>query len=100
MVFETWLVLGILSIMPNQPLQPFPPPSALFPHFSGTLPPGLVAEWVFFIVLLFWALYTLVAIYHWLKYSHASAIAVPAIIVHLGVSFILISFALSGTLFI
>lgn len=91
---------GTIPFMPDQPLQPYALPSALLSRFSGTIAPGLVVEWIFFIVLAFWALYTLVAIYHWLKYSHASSIAFPAIIVHLAVSFMLISYALSGTFFI
>ena len=86
--------------MSAEPLQPFTLPSALLPYFSGTISPGLVVEVFLFVVLAFWALYTVVAIYHWLKYSHASVIAIPAIVVHLGVSFLLISYALSGTLFV
>ena len=37
------------------------------------------------------------AIYHWLKYSHASWVAFPAIAAHLFISFALMSYALSGT---
>lgn len=87
-------------MMPDQPLQPFAPPSALLSRFSDMFSPGLVVEIVLFVVLAFWALYTLVAIYHWLKYSHASVIAIPAIVVHLGVSLALVSYALSGTFFL
>jgi len=86
--------------MLDQPLQPFSPPTALLSHLSTSISQGTVAWWFFLFVLVFWAIYTLVAIYHWLKYSHASAIAIPAIAVHLFVSFVLISYALSGTLFI
>lgn len=86
--------------MVDQPLQPFTLPSALLPYFSGTISQGLVVEIFLLVILAFWAVYTVVAIYHWLKYSHASIIAIPAIAVHLGVSFLLISYALSGTLFV
>lgn len=84
--------------MSDQPLQPFAPP-AVFSHLSGTLSAGAAVEWVLFIVFAFWVVYTLVAVYHWLKYSHGSVVAYPAISIHLGVSLILMGFALSGTLF-
>ncbi|MDE1919400.1 MAG: hypothetical protein KGH56_01740 [Patescibacteria group bacterium] len=57
---------------------------------------GATATWGLYAVFAFWALYTLVAIYHWLKYSHASWVAFPAIAAHLFISFALISYALSG----
>ena len=84
--------------MPEQPLHPFAPPSSLL----ATLPvsPGTVVVWVLYVIFAFWALYTLVAIYHWFKYSHASSIAFPAIAVHLFISFALMSYALSGHVFI
>lgn len=83
--------------MPEQPLHPFAPPSSLLANLSVS--PGTVVVWVLYIIFAFWALYTLVAIYHWLKYSHASSIAFPAIAVHLFISFALISYALSGHAF-
>lgn len=85
--------------MPDQPLQPFSPPTAIFDqlHLSGILSPGLVVEWALYIVFAFWALYTCIAIYHWLKYSHASWLAFPAIGVHLFISFALMAYALTGT---
>lgn len=83
--------------MPNQPLQPFAPPSALFAqlHISA----GTVVTWMLYIVFAFWAIYTIIAIYHWLKYSHASWVAFPAIALHLFVSVALMSYALSGYAF-
>jgi len=57
---------------------------------------GVVLAWALFFVFVFWAVYTLVAIYHWFKYSHASWVAFPAIAVHLFVSFVLIVYAVSG----
>lgn len=62
-----------------------------FPFSVATL-----VVWGLYAVFAFWALYTLIAIYHWLKYSHASWLAFPAIAVHLVVSVALISYALSG----
>ena len=83
--------------MLNQPLQPFDP-SALFAklNFFGTLSESTIVIWALYAVFAFWALYTLVAIYHWLKYSHASWVAFPAIAVHLFVSLAIISYALYG----
>lgn len=84
--------------MPNQPLQPFSPPTALFAqlHISG-ISSGVMVTWALYLVFFFWAVYTLVAIYHWLKYSHASWVAFPAIALHLFISFALMVYALTGT---
>ncbi len=84
--------------MPSQPLQPFSPPKILLTRFPAPLSQGVLVEWFLYAVFAFWALYTLVAIYHWLKYSHASWIAFPAIALHLFVSFALIAYALSGSI--
>lgn len=85
--------------MPDKPLQPFAPPTALFNklHVSGVTG-NMLAQWLLSIVFVFWAVYTLVAIYHWVKYSHGSQVAFPAIAVHLFISLALIAYALSGTL--
>jgi len=85
--------------MPDQPLQPFSPPTALLAYLPSGFSIGIVITWVLYVVFAFWAVYTIVAIYHWLKYSHASWVAFPAIAVHLIVSFALISYALSGQAF-
>lgn len=83
--------------MTDQPLQAFAPPAFLDQLQFAGLSTGTVVIWVLYAVFAFWAVYTLVAIYHWLKYSHASLIAFPAIGVHLFISFALMSYALSGT---
>lgn len=44
----------------------------------------------------FWALYTLAATYHWIRYSHRSWIAVPALAAHVAVSAAIASFAVTG----
>ncbi|MFA5998294.1 MAG: hypothetical protein WC814_02825 [Candidatus Paceibacterota bacterium] len=87
--------------MLDQPLQPFAPPSsALLSYlpdgFSANFSTGGTVVWVLYAVFAFWAVYTLVAIYHWLKYSHASLVALPAIALHLFVSLALMSYVLSG----
>ncbi len=91
--------------MPDQPLRPFSPPSIPANllsqmHLSaGVFSVGVVVAWVLYAVFALWALYTLVAVYHWLRYSHASLIALPAIAAHLFISFALMSYALSGHAF-
>ncbi|MBI2410119.1 hypothetical protein HYV30_03730 [Candidatus Kaiserbacteria bacterium] len=84
--------------MIDQPLTPFAPP-ALFAEWNvSAIAVGPAIVWAFGIVAAFWGIYTLIAIYHWLKYSHASWVAVPAIAAHLVISFSLFTFAVSGTL--
>lgn len=79
--------------MPAEPLTPF----------TG-LPAQLVLSaraaegWLLLAIALFWAIYTAIAIYHWIKYSHAARVALPAILVHLGISFTLLAFAAAGAL--
>lgn len=91
--------------MPDQPLQPFLSPTAFFDQFnlSSYLPSGLgagvVVEWALYAIFAFWALYTLVATYHWLKYSHDSWLAYPAIALHFFISISLMSYVLSGNAF-
>ena len=82
--------------MLDQPLQPFAFPSTLLSYLPDGLSAGIIITWVLYAVFVFWAIYTIVAIYHWLTYSHASWIAFPAIALHLFASFALISYALSG----
>lgn len=83
--------------MVDQPLQPFAPPTFLLSYMKDVLPAGVVVMWILLVVFAFWVIYTIVAVYHWLKYSHASWVAFPAIALHLFVSFALMVYALSGT---
>ncbi len=83
--------------MTDQPLRPFSPPTQLFEHLpGGALSAGVLMQWFLYAVFALWALYTIVAIYHWLRYSHAAKISIPAIGIHLLVSAALMSYALSG----
>ena len=84
--------------MPDQPLNPFQPPAILSHLPAGSLTGGVAVEWLLFAVFAFWLSYTLVVIYHWLKYSHGSAWAYPAIGFHLFLSIALMAYALSGTI--
>ncbi|MES2668117.1 MAG: hypothetical protein V4644_00265 [Patescibacteria group bacterium] len=54
-----------------------------------------IAFLVFFFV---WSIYTLIAAYHWLRYGHNSAVAIPALVVHVVVSWLLAGYAVSGLL--
>lgn len=76
------------------------PYSTLFSQLLGSLSIGLIVTWGLYAVFAFWALYTLIAIYHWLKYSNSSLLAFPAIAVHLYISFALMSYALNGNAFL
>jgi hypothetical protein len=84
-----------MGSMNDVPLVPFQPP-----HFNILIPAGVspasIVTWGLYIVFAFWAIYSLVAIYHWLKYSNASWLAFPAIALHLFVSICLMSYGLSG----
>lgn len=85
--------------MADKPLTPFSPP-----EFLQNLPGGVPTAhtfivWLFYLAVIIWTVYTLIAIYHWFKYSHAAAMAIPAIALHLFVSFTLVTFALTGVLF-
>ena len=85
--------------MTDQPLQPFSPPAALLSYLPNGFSVGVALTWVLYAVFAFWAIYTVVAMYHWLKYSHASWLAFPAMAAHLVISFALISYTLSGNAF-
>ena len=82
--------------MTDGPLQPFSIPISILSYLPDGISSGTIVTWVLYAVFAFWTIYTLVAIYHWLKYSHASLVSFPAIAVHLLISLALISYALSG----
>ncbi len=85
--------------MTQEPLHLFQSPSELFDGFT-TISTASIVSYSLYVVFAIWAIYSAVATYHWLKYSHASSIAFPAIGIHLLVSFALIALALSGNLFL
>ncbi|MCX6788144.1 MAG: hypothetical protein NT108_03220 [Candidatus Kaiserbacteria bacterium] len=76
--------------------QAFPSLSFAQLDLSGIPAGGTLLTWALYAIFIFWAVYTFVAIYHWLKYSHASWLAFPAIAAHLFISIALMSYALSG----
>lgn len=77
--------------MPTEPLEPLTPPAFL----AGADAQGIVSI-VFLVLFIVWVLYTLVSAYHWLRYGHRSAVAIPALIIHVVVSWLLAGYAASG----
>lgn len=51
---------------------------------------------VFAIAFIFWAIFSLISAYHWLRYGNRSSIAIPALITHLVVSSLIAMYAVSG----
>jgi len=83
--------------MSEQPLQSFSAHNFSVSYLADGASVGSLTKWTLLAVISIWIIYTLIVIYHWLKYSHASWVAFPAILTHLGVSLILILFTLYGT---
>lgn len=81
--------------MATQPLQAIAPPKFLS---SVSLDFSLqqTLSWLLALVTLYWIVYTVIAVHHWLRYSHRSAVAIPAIGIHLFVSLVLMGYAVSG----
>lgn len=48
------------------------------------------------IVFMWWAIYTIVVLYHWLRYGRESWLAVPALVLHFFVSGWIFVFATGG----
>ncbi len=65
------------------------------PLFGLVNLPGLISV-VAALLFIVWVIYTAIASYHLLRYGHRSAVAIPAIITHVLVSFFLALFAVSG----
>jgi len=84
--------------MPTEPLQPFAPPLGITFDLPANLSPHTIIAWFLVFAVLYWIVYTIIAIYHWFTYSHKAKIAYPAIVVHLVVSFVLVNLAISGLL--
>jgi len=55
-----------------------------------------LASIVFTLAFILWALFTIISVYHWMRYGRNSWIAAPAIALHLFVSAALMLFATSG----
>jgi len=79
--------------LPDAPLDAISEPFAFLPRITSAY--DLVSV-MFTVIFGLWLVYTVVAIYHWVRYGHNSWIAVPAIGLHLFVSAMLMIFATSG----
>jgi hypothetical protein len=75
--------------MPDVPLQPFTPPAIVLDtlHLSGLVSSPLIFFLTLGAVALLWLIYTLVAVYHWVKYADHVLVALPVVAVHLYVSY-------------
>jgi hypothetical protein len=71
---------------------PVPQFAWTFTNVSGEALISVVITLVF----IWWAIYTLVAIYHWFRYGRESWVAVPAVVLHLAISVWIFVFATGG----
>ena len=79
--------------LPEAPLTGVTSPFEYFPRIASAYD---IASIMFTVIFLLWAVYTVIAVYHWVRYGHQSWIAVPAIGIHLFLSLALMLFATSG----
>ena len=63
---------------------------------AASLPIGQIIPVFFTLVFVVWTIYTLVAAYHWIRYSSNLVIAFGALGAHLAVSSVLAIYAVSG----
>lgn len=74
-----------------------PPSSAPVTAFAiPPVPLGEVAPVIFLLVFLIWIIYTLIAAYHWIRYSDSRVHGIAAIVTHIIVSSWLAIYAVSG----
>lgn len=55
-----------------------------------------IVPFIFLILFAIWAIYTVISIYHWVRYSRNSWLAAPSIAVHIVVSIALMFYATAG----
>lgn len=77
--------------MPAQPVVPVP----AVPLFTNISLESVLAV-VITLIFIWWAIFTLVALYHWIRYARDSWVAVPAFVLHLAVSSWIFIFAIGG----
>ncbi|MDB5264511.1 MAG: hypothetical protein JWN64_82 [Parcubacteria group bacterium] len=71
-------------------------PGIQVPSLVGAINFHKVVPVLFTLLFILWVIYTLVAAYHWFRYGHRSAIAIPALAVHVAVSAVFALYAASG----
>lgn len=71
---------------------------AFAPSFSFLTSANLegVLAVIITIVFIWWAIFTIVAIYHWMRYARDTVVTIPVIVVHLFVSGWIFIFATGG----
>jgi hypothetical protein len=77
---------------PQVPAPAIPNPLA----FMGAASIESVLAVVITLVFIWWAIYSFVVVYHWVKYSRDNMIAVPALVAHFAVSAWIFVFATGG----
>ena len=64
------------SELPSSPLEAVSSPLSIFPEGASAYD---ILSVVFTVIFILWAIYTVIAIYHWLRFGRNSWLAVPAI---------------------
>ena len=77
-------------------MQPTIPAGPSIGFTVTSLPIGQIVPVFFTLVFIVWLIYTLVASYHWIRYSNNMTVAFSAIGVHVLVSSVLAIYAVSG----
>lgn len=67
-----------------------------FSLFSGAISAETALAVIFTLIFIWWAVFTAVAAYHWLRYGRESWVAVPALALHFIVSGWIFVFATGG----
>lgn len=83
-----------------QSLAPLTPATSLSFLLPTTVSGDTLLSWALGACILYWFVYTLVGVFHWVRYSHSPAVATPAIAVHIGISLICIGYAVTGLLLV
>jgi hypothetical protein len=80
----------------TSPLNPMSSITSPLSPFIATLDVKHVLALVFGLIFFVWLIYTLVVLYHWIRYGHRSTFAIPSFILHIVVSGALLLMALSA----
>jgi len=76
----------------------FNPDTTSFAHLfaNSNINTHQIGTVLFGIVLFLWVIFTIIAIYHWLRYNYRSVITIPILALHIFISLALISYAWVG----
>lgn len=81
-------------VVPTITRESLPVPS--FGQFTGVASPDAILSVVVTFIFIWWAIYTLVVVYHWIRFGRESWVAIPAIALHIFVSGWIFVFATGG----